>query len=159
MLRCNLCGARAVGRLNNKPLCLQHVQEVQAAVAALELAAHDVEDRRLAVEIPRSVLRDREFGPVCWLLSAPFIAKRAWRCVDVDRRRVNWDELLEVSRPWSPSERLFVALARNLWNGEGRFNPYLWSATLDRHNLRRLLEALALAAGRLVIVLDPPEEA
>jgi hypothetical protein len=113
--------------------------------------------QRLRIEIPPEVLRDREFGPVCWLLSAPLIAGRAWRYVNVERRQVEWEELLEASKPWSPSERLFVELALNLRNGEAMFSPYAWGATLDRHNFPRLLEAFALAGGRRVIVLDPPD--
>jgi hypothetical protein len=73
----------------------------------------------------------------------------------VGRRQVEWKELLAASRPWSTTERLFVELALNMWNGDGQFNPYHWGAGLDGRNFQRLLEALALAGGRRVIVLDP----
>ncbi len=43
-------------------------------------------------EIPPEVLeRDRELGRALWLLSAPFIAARTGRHVDLERRRVEWE--------------------------------------------------------------------
>jgi hypothetical protein len=154
---CEHCTEPAEGWLNGHPLCVRHLREVQQEWVRREDETYAREAERLRIEIPPEVLRDREFGPVCWLLSAPLIAGRAWRYVNVERRQVEWEQLLEASKPWSPSERLFVELALNLRNGDAMFSPYAWGATLDRHNFPRLLEALALAGGRRVIVLDPPD--
>jgi hypothetical protein len=142
--------------LNSTALCERHVRETQEEWLRQEDEQYAVAAERLGIRISPEIVRDREFGPACWLLSAPFIASRAWRFVNVERRQVAWDELLEVSQSWSTTERLFVHLAFNLWNGEGRFNPNDWGTTLDRQNFPRLLEALALAGGRRVMVFDPP---
>jgi hypothetical protein len=90
------------------------------------------------------------------LLSTPHLASKTWRYVDLEHRQVQWDELLEASGPWSHYERLMVELALNFRNGEGRFDPSEWGAGLDRHNWQRLMEALALARGKRVLIFDPP---
>jgi hypothetical protein len=77
-------------------------------------AQQEQEARRLGIEIPPEVLRDREFGPAVWLLSTPYLASKTWRYVDLERRQVHWDELLEASKPWSHYERLMVELALKL---------------------------------------------
>jgi hypothetical protein len=160
---CNRCPDDAIGSLNGEPLCRRHIAEVHAAIVK---RAEDELDRRAAEyerQIPPAVLRDHEFGPAVWLLSAPFVADRAWRYVHLDRHEVDWEDLLRVSRPWSTTERLFVELAFNLWANStskqveemSAFNPYAWGAQLDTWNLRRLLEALAISGGKRVLVFDP----
>jgi hypothetical protein len=138
----------------------------------MERQATEREDRmyaeeaaRLGIELPPAVLRDREFGPVCWLLSAPQFARRTWRFVHADRREVEWEALLEASAQWSRYEQLLVRIAFNLWGGQGggqdgwdagAFNLYDLAGGLDRHNWQRVMEALALARGKRVVIFDPP---
>jgi hypothetical protein len=69
--------------------------------------------------------------------------------------------LHEVHEEWirqdnAQQERVMVALALNFWNSEGRFDPPEWGG-LDRHNWQRLMEALAMARGKRVLIFDPPQ--
>jgi hypothetical protein len=155
MSTCARCTNPPIGYLNGTPLCRAHLLEVQREQMEREDRIYAEEEARLGIELPPEVLRDREFGPACWLLSAPFIARRAWRFVHVGRREVAWDELLEASSAWSSYERLVVELALNFWSGDGRFDPSGWIG-FDRHNWQRVMEALALARGKRVIVVDLP---
>ena len=43
----------------------------------------------IEITIPSEILKDREFGPACWLLSCDLVAHMAWKHVDLDRRRVD----------------------------------------------------------------------
>jgi hypothetical protein len=47
-----------------------------------------------------------------------------------------------------------VELALKFWNGEGRFDPAEWGG-LDRHNWQRLMEALAMARGKRMLIFRP----
>src|SRR5439155_5183530 len=129
----------AIGYFNGTPLCPAHVKKLQREQMEREDRIYTEEQARLGIELPSEVLRDREFGPACWLLSTPVIARRAWPFVNVNRREVAWDELLEGSRSWSYYERLLVELALNLWSGDGRFDPSGWIG-FDRHNWQRVIE-------------------
>lgn len=163
---CAKCSNDAVAMLNGVPVCADHLAEAQRKAAAHEDRIYAEEAARLGIELPPAVLRDREFGPVCWLLSAPYIAHKAWRFVHVDRRAVEWEALLEAARPWSHYENLMVRIALNLWNGDGggedgtdrgAFDLSDF-AGLDRHNWQRVMEALALARGKRLVIFDPPPD-
>ena len=96
--------------------------------------------------LPPEVLKDREFGPVCWLLSCELVAHVAWRHVDLEHRRVDWEPILDW--PCSSGERLLIELALNLWNGHPmETSPYEWAGRLSYHYWVRVMEALALARG------------
>lgn len=156
---CARCSASARYMMNGASLCETHADQQHKMWMEQEDRDQAEEAARLGIEIPPAVLRDREFGPVCWLLSAPFIAAKAWRFVNLKERGVDWEGLLERSKPWSHYERLMVELALNLWNGavyEGRLDPYHWDG-FDRFNWVRVMEALALARGKRVLILDAPE--
>lgn len=115
--------------------------------------------------IPPSKLLDTEFGPVLWLLSAPFVAGRAWPHVNVEQRAVDWDGLFEVSRSWTKTERLFVELAYHLWSGSTTdssgdlldISPHRWRAQLDTWSFQRVLEAVAMSGGKRVVVSGPED--
>lgn len=162
---CAHCADPAVALVDGVPVCRDHLEKAQREFAARDDRMYAEEAARLGIEIPPAVLRDREFGPACWLLSSPTLARRAWRFVHVDRRRIDWDELLEASKPWSHYERRMVLIALNLWNGDGggpegedrgAFSLYDL-AGFDRHNWQRVMEALAMAKGKRLLTFDPPE--
>jgi hypothetical protein len=161
---CAMCSNAAVATVNGVPVCADHLAELQRQATAREDSAYAAEAARQGIELPPAVLRDHEFGPVCWLLSAPYIARKAWRFVHVDRRAVDWAELLEAAAPWSHYENLMVRIAFNLWGGQGG-GPDGWAAGafdlselagLDRHNWQRVVEAVALARGKRLVIFDPP---
>ena len=117
--------------------------------------------------IPPARLDDTEFGPALWLLSAPFVAPRAWPYVNVEHRAADWDGLFRASREWSTNERLFIELAYHLWSGsptdtEGApmdLAPHRWRSQLDSWSFQRVLEALAMSGGKRVVVSDPEQPA
>ena len=161
---CVKCSKDAVAQVNGVLVCADHFAEFQREAVEREDRMMAEEATRLGIELPPAVLRDHEFGPVCWLLSSPSIARKAWRYVRVDRREVEWEALLEASAPWSHYERQMVLIAFNLWGGQGG-GPEGWDAGafnlselagLDRHNWQRVMEALALARGKRLVVFDPP---
>ncbi len=161
---CSKCSKEAIGLVNGVPVCRHHLAEIERQAAEREERMYAEEAARLGIELPPAVLRDREFGPVCWLLSAPMLARKTWRFVDVDRRRVDWDALLEAAAAWSHYENLMVRIALNLWNGTGggsegdqplALSPYDLGEGFDRHNWQRVMEALALARGKRLVIFDP----
>jgi hypothetical protein len=163
---CAHCSNQAIGLLNGVPLCRDHLAEIERQSAEREDRIYAEEAASLGIELPPAVLRDHEFGPVCWLLSAPQLARRTWRFVHVDRRKVDWDELLEAAAPWSHYENLMVRIALNLWNGTGGgpdgeaplvLSPHDLGGGFDRHNWTRIMEALALARGKRLVLFDPPD--
>jgi hypothetical protein len=163
-ITCTHCSNEAIGRLNGVDVCRDHLVEAQREATEREDAIYAEEAARLGIELPPAVLRDHEFGPVCWLLSAPMLARKTWRFVHVDRRKVDWDELLEAAAPWSHYENLMVRIALNLWNGYGggaegdqplALSLYELGGGFDRHNWQRVMEALALARGQRLIIFDP----
>jgi len=165
---CARCSKEAVCLLNGIPLCRDHLLDEEGRAVDREDRMYAEEAARLGIEIPPAVLLDREFGPVCWLLSAPQLARRTWRFVDVDRRRVDWDALLEAAAPWSHYENLTVRIALNFWNGTGggpegdqplAINLYELGGGFDRHDWQRVIEALALARGKRLVIFDPPGDA
>lgn len=87
---CAKCSNDAVAMVNGVPVCADHLAELQREAAAREDRIYAEEAARLGIELPPRVLRDREFGPVCWLLLSPMLAHKAWRFVHVDRRAVDW---------------------------------------------------------------------
>ena len=122
------------------------------------------------MDVPAWALADREWGPVCWLLTAPaLVVEGALRFVDFDRREIDWHGLLSASCGWCSSGALLARVAFNVWNGGA---PDLLEASdtrgpgtvsallnvLDESNLERLLEAMAMARGRRVVVLRAPED-
>ncbi len=160
---CSKCSKEAIGLVNGVPVCRDHLAELERQAADREDRMWAEEAARLGIDLPPAVLRDREFGPVCWLLSAPQIARKTWRYVDVDRRRVDWDALLEAAAPWSHYENLVVRIALNLWNGDGggedgtdrgAFDLSEFGG-LDRHNWQRVMESLAIARGKRLVIFDP----
>jgi hypothetical protein len=164
MTACAHCSNEAIGLINGVPVCRDHVVEMERQATEREDAIYAEEAARLGIELPPAVLRDREFGPVCWLLSAPMLARKTWRFVHVDRREVEWDALLEAAAPWSHYEQLMVRIAFHLWGGQGggpdgwdagAFNLYELADGLDRHNWQRVMEALALARGKRLVIFDP----
>ena len=106
-------------------------------------------------DLPEKVRRDREFGPAVYLLGSPLLAEKipaAW--VDLERRSINWERLLSLSEMWSTGEKMYVALAFNLWSGNCSYgwidpdlhlNPHRWAATLTDPS--RLIEAIGLCCG------------
>jgi len=111
-------------------------------------------------DLPDKVRRDREFGPAVYLLTSPLVADKipaAW--LNLDRRFIDWEHLIPASRMWSTGERMYVALAFNLWSNSTKYdwitpewlNPYRWAATLSDPS--RLLEALGLSCG--LILAEP----
>ena len=122
------------------------------------------------VDVPVWALADREWGPVCWLLTAPaLVLESALRFVDFEERDIDWPGMLRASCSWSSSGALLARVAFNVWNGGA---PDLLEASdargpgtvsallnvLDEANLERLLEAMAMARGRRVVVLRAPED-
>jgi hypothetical protein len=161
---CAHCSTEAVGLVNGVPKCRDHLAKMEREAVEREDAMYAEEAARLGIELPPAVLRDREFGPVCWLLSAPQLARKTWRFVHVDRHKVEWEALLEAAAPWSHYENLMVRLALNFWNGMGGgaegdepLALSLWdlSSGFDRHNWQRVIEALALARGKRLVIFDP----
>lgn len=161
---CAKCSNQAVAMINGVPVCADHLAEAQRAAAAREDRIYAEEAARLGIELPPTVLRDHEFGPVCWLLSTPMLARKAWRFVEVDRRRVDWEGLFAAAAPWSHYENLMVRIARNLWDDRGggpkgdeplSLSLYDLGSGLDRHNWQRVMEALALARGKRLVIFDP----
>lgn len=161
---CAKCSNEAIGRVNGVPVCREHLVEMERQATEREDAIYAEEAARLGIELPPAVLRDHEFGPVCWLLSAPMLARKTWRFVHVDRREVEWEALLEAAAPWSHYENLMVRIALNLWNGMGggvegdqplSLSLYELGGGFDRHNWQRIMEALALAQGRRLVIFDP----
>src|SRR3989442_7869683 len=114
MSTCARCTEDAIGYLNGTPLCPVHLAEVQRQRIEREDRIYAEDQARLGIELPPEVLRDKEFGPACWLLSTPVIGRRGWPLVDLNRRQVAWGELLDVSSSWSYHERLLVELALHL---------------------------------------------
>jgi hypothetical protein len=167
MTTCAQCSNDAVAMVNGVLVCADHLAAAQRAAVEREDRTWAEEAARLGIDIPPAVLRDREFGPVCWLLSAPYIAHKAWRFVHVNKREVEWEALLEAAAPWSHYENLMVRIAFNLWGGQGggpdgwdagAFNLQELAAGLDRHNWQRVMEALALARGKRLVIFDPAPE-
>jgi len=113
------------------------------------LAVRSLED------LPEAVRRDREFGPAVYLLGSPLLAdKIPATLVVLDRRFINWERLIPAASMWSTGEKMYLALAFNLWSGNSEYdwitpdpylNPYRWSTTLTDYS--RFLEALALSGG------------
>lgn len=182
MPTCRHCSAPSVGTLNGDPLCNRHFLEAEAEFVLREERALEHEEEMLESQvatyamleqeaaryeelIPPARLLDTEFGPVLWLLSAPFVAGRAWRYLDIEHRMVDWDGLLELSRSWTKTERLFIELAYHLWSGSTTdgagepldITPHGWRVQLDSWSFQRVLEALAMSGGKRVAVSDPEE--
>jgi hypothetical protein len=113
------------------------------------LTVHSLED------LPEKVRRDREFGPAIYLLGSPLLADKipdAW--VNLDRRFINWERLIPAADMWSTGEKMYLALAFNLWSGSSEYdwikpdpylNPYRWASTLTDYS--RFIEALGLSGG------------
>jgi len=114
---------------------------------------------RTLEDLPEKVRRDPEFGPAVYLLTAPLIADKipdGW--VNLERRFINWELLIPRAQMWSTGEKMYVALAFNLWSGNTDYawitpgdlylNPYRWSRTLTDPS--RLLEAIGLSCGLVV---------
>jgi len=105
--------------------------------------------------MPEKVRRDREFAPAVYLLGSPLLADKVpdgW--VNLDRRFIDWERLIPASRMWSTGEKMYVALAFNLWSGNSAhdwidadhyLNPWRWAATLSDPS--RLVEAIGLSCG------------
>jgi hypothetical protein len=76
MASCANCTEDAIGMLNGTPLCGRHLREVHEEWILQDDAQQEQEARRLGIEIPPEVLRDREFGPAVWLLSTLYLASK-----------------------------------------------------------------------------------
>jgi hypothetical protein len=170
--RCADCGATPIaGYLNRTALCIVCVrtrwERTDQEIAERARASSD----RALDDVPTWALDDPEWGPVCWLLTAPvLVLEGALRFVDFERRDIDWRALLEASRGWSSSGDLLARVAFNLWNGgtpallntgDGR-GPGTVAALvsqLDGTNFERLLEAMAMSRGRRVVVLLPASPA
>jgi len=113
------------------------------------LAVRSLED------LPEKVRRDREFGPAVYLLGSPLLADKIPDSrVKLDRRIVDWEWLIPRARGWSMGEKMYLALAFNLWSGNSEYdwikpdpylNPYRWASTLSDYS--RFIEALGLSGG------------
>lgn len=165
-----------MGTFSEQPLCDFHLRQAEAEfvrheeqVLESQAATYNLLEQgaaRYEELIPPSKLLDTEFGPVLWLLSAPFVADRAWEHISIEHRAVDWEALLQLTRPWSGTERLFVDLAYHLWSGsttdvDGEaldITPHQWRARLDSWSFERVLQALAMAGGRRVVIsaAEPP---
>jgi hypothetical protein len=116
--------------------------------------------RMLTIDDLSTKLRgDRELAPALWLLGSPMLADKipdAW--VNIERRFINWEQLFARSEMWSTGEKMYVALAFNLWSSSTAFgwinpdlhlNPYRWVSTLTDPS--RLLEAIGFSCGLVLL--------
>jgi hypothetical protein len=87
---------------------------------------------------------DPELAATLHLLGTPVIARRTAPFVDVERRSIRWDALLERAAAWSHGENLLVRAALDMWNGDAKTPLGELYLTLDEDNLRRVMEALAI---------------
>lgn len=103
---------------------------------------------------------DREFHSAALLLLSPILEHRTADLIDVDAQRIEFDELLKRSQPWSSGERMLVDVALDLYNGltrayvldeedssVGRVSLHDIITTLDRRNYELVLEAMAVRRG------------
>jgi hypothetical protein len=163
-------GAPIAGYLNRTALCADCVR-TRCESLDQEIARQQRErSEKALMDVPAWALADREWGPVCWLLTAPaLVLERALLFVDFEERDIDWPGMLRASCNWSSSGALLARVAFNVWNGGA---PDLLDASdargagtvsallnvLDEANLERLLEAMAMARGRRVVVLRAPDE-
>jgi hypothetical protein len=170
--QCADCGATPIaGYLNRTALCAGCVrtrcERLDEEIAGQQRARSDA----ALMDVPAWALEDPEWGAVCWLLTSPtMVWEGAMRFVDFEEREIDWWGLLETSRRWCSSGDLLARVAFNIWNGatpatldaEDRRGPGTVSALvsqLDGPNFERVLEAMAMARGRRVVVLQAPASA
>jgi hypothetical protein len=169
---CADCGAAPIaGRVNGTALCAGCVrtrcERLDEEIAGRQRAKSDA----ALMDVPAWALEDPEWGAVCWLLTSPTMTwEGAMRFVDFEEREIDWRGLLETSRRWCSSGDLLARVAFNIWNGatpatlnaEDRRGPGTVSALLsqlDGPNFECVLEAMAMARGRRVVVLQAPTPA
>lgn len=118
--------------------------------------AQEVSRSTAVVEIPRWALDSREWSAALYLLGAPALrGKGCMRYVDftgarLGMRGIDFPSMQEDADSWSRGERILVALANRLFNGDDGMPldiTGLWE-TLDPGNLAYALEAIARRAGR-----------
>ena len=166
---CADCGSAPIsGYLNGTGLCADCVRtrcdRLNEGISDQQRVRSDA----ALMDVPAWALEDPEWGSVCWLLTSPTLVwEDAMRFVDFEKREIDWRGLLEASRRWCGSGDLLARVAFNIWNGaspatldaEDRRGPGTVSALLsqlDGPNFERLLEAMAMARGRRVVVLQAP---
>jgi hypothetical protein len=166
---CADCGTAPIaGHLNRTTLCVACVrtrwEKLDEAISDQQRARSDA----ALMDVPAWALEDPEWSAVCWLLTSPtMVWEGAMRFVDFEEREIDWRGLLETSRRWCSSGDLLARVAFNIWNGatpatldaEDRRGPGTLSALLsqlDGPNFERVLEAMAMARGRRVVVLQAP---
>lgn len=93
--------------------------------------------------------RDPEWDAASFLLDTPLIADGTSHFVDAGARRIDFPGLRRAARPWSPSERLLVEAAWQLWSGEGKLCLCELTGSLDDANFERVIAAMRIRRGRL----------
>jgi hypothetical protein len=169
---CADCGSAPIsGYLNGTGLCADCVR---TRCDRLNKEIYDLQPVRIGaalMEVPAWALEDPEWSAVSWLLTSPTMTwEGAMRFIDFEEREIDWRGVLETSRRWCGSGDLLARVAFNIWNGatpatldaEDRRGPGTVSALLsqlDGPNFERVLEAMAMARGRRVVVLQAPAPA
>jgi ABC-type iron transport system FetAB ATPase subunit len=91
--------------------------------------------------------QDRDYSAVRHILTSPPIGARTASYIgDGD---FDWQGLLAEAQSMSGGEQVLVRIAYDLWEANGIVGVWEIARALDRHNFKRVIEALVISHGDL----------